>query len=154
MTPKADYVFEPLKYEYTAQMAEIEKVCFTLPWSKQTLDEDVENPLAKYFVCISCGKVIGYIGSRFIIDEIHITNVAVIPERRHEGIATDLIRAMLDFAAEQKCVLVTLEVRQGNVAARRLYEKMGFQTVGLRPRYYFNPVENAVLMTKYLENRQ
>ena len=133
-----------------AEMAEIEKLCFSLPWSLQSVKVELQNPLARYTGIFDNGKLVGYAGIQIVLDEGHITNIAVMPERRRQGLADTLLTELLNYAAERSLRFVTLEVREGNVPARKLYEKYGFAEVGRRGGYYDKPKEDAILMTKEL----
>ena len=127
-----------LREEHIPPIAAIERACFTDPWSESALRDELNSPLARYFVCTENGEVLGYIGTRMVLDECQVANVAVSPACRREGVASFLMEAMN---------LVTLEVRVSNSAAQALYEKFGFQKTGIRPGYYRSPPEDAVLMS-------
>ncbi len=150
MTQSTDGRIVPLAEKHIRDMAEIEKLCFSQPWSLETLENELVTPLARYFVFEYGGRVLGYIGTRMIYDECHITNVAVHPGARRHGIAKRLLSALEEFAANNGISLMTLEVRQSNTVARSFYEKSGFAAIGLRRGYYDLPPEDAVLMTKHL----
>ncbi len=125
-----------LAAEHIAQMAEIEKQCFKTPWSHDTLEKELYNPLANYFVVNEGETVVAYIGYYKIFDEAHITNVAVAPPYQGRRIATELIEYTLDKMREQGIARATLEVNANNEKAIRLYEKFGFRLSGRRPKYY------------------
>ena len=137
---------EGLREEYIPQIARIERACFTDPWSESALRDELNSPLARYFVCTQGGQVLGYIGTRVVLDECQVANVAVSPSCRRQGVASFLMEAMLDFCRREGVRFVTLEVRLGNSAAQALYEKFGFQKTGIRPGYYQSPPEDALLM--------
>ena len=129
------------------QIAELEKVCFSEPWSVETLLDAYKNGTT--FIVAECNtKVLGYVGISCIVDEGYITNVAVFPEYRKQGVATALIEKVFDIAKEKALSFVSLEVRASNYGAIALYEKMGFIKEAVRPNFYSNPKEDADIMTK------
>lgn len=131
-------------------MAEIDKSCFTIPWSKQAFLDECENKLAVYFVARENGRCIGYAGYWNVSGEGDITNVAVLPQHRNKRVASMLIEAVLKSAANLN--LLTLEVRKSNLPARNLYEKYGFEIIGERKRYYSDNREDALIMMKKIYN--
>lgn len=135
------------------EIAEIEKLCFSTPWTENGLREELSNSYARFFVALSGGAVAGYIGAHNIVGEVYITNVAVSPDFRRKGVAQGLVSFLLDFSEAENADFVTLEVRESNEAAQSLYKKAGFQVVGKRKDFYELPKENAVLMTKYLKEQ-
>lgn len=143
-------IFTELKKEYIKQMVEIEKLCFSEPWSEKSLEEELENNFAKYSVAVSDGIVLGYVGCHIILDEGYITNVAVHPKYRRQGLGNSIIKNMLISLC--KLSFVTLEVRESNIAAINLYSNNGFVKVGKRPNFYDKPKENAILMTYKTED--
>ena len=133
--------------EHIPQIAELEEICFSEPWSENTLLEAFSSG-TRFFVAQNNGKVWGYIGISCILDEGYITNVAVFPEKRRMGVATALLQKVFELAAELSLGFVSLEVRESNSAAIGLYEGLGFKKEGLRKNFYRSPCENAVIMTK------
>lgn len=131
-------------------VTELERLCFSDPWTREMFAETLSNPLAVYLVAEEEGELIGYVGMYHIMSEGQITNIAVIPERQRRGVATKLFSALLDYSRKNGIDELTLEVRDSNTGARALYERFGFRTVGTRKNYYRAPMENAVLMTKEL----
>jgi ribosomal-protein-alanine N-acetyltransferase len=138
----------PLTPFDASAMAGMEKVCFSLPWSLESVKGELNNPIARYFGAFINGELSAYAGIQIVLDEGHITNIAVAPQHRRKGIADRLLAELLLLAIERGLAFVTLEVREGNVHARSLYKKHGFVVVGLRKGYYDLPTEDAVLMTK------
>ena len=132
-------------------VAELEKICFSDPWSENSVASELKNKLALWLVAEEEGKVAGYIGSQTCTDESDVMNVAVHPDFRRRGIAETLVNALVDElkAIESRCL--TLEVRASNVPAISLYEKLGFAEVGRRKNYYRNPREDALIMRKEWE---
>ena len=131
-------------------MAEIERECFSQPWSERTLAAELKNPAAVFFVARSGGRVVGYAGMHRVLDEGYIANVAVTGAFRRRGAATALMRRLFRYARRERLGFLTLEVREGNLPARAFYEKLGFGEVGRRRNFYANPTEDAVLMTAFL----
>lgn len=127
-------------------VAEISSLSFSHSWSRASYEKELANHLAKYFVAETDNKVIGFIGTWIIVDESNITNVAVHPDFRKQGIASQLIEAMISYCKEHGCIAHTLEVRAGNTAAISLYEKHGFKPDGIRKGYYQDNNEDAILM--------
>ena len=132
-------------------VAELEKICFSDPWSENSVASELKNKLALWLVAEEEGKVAGYIGSQTCTDESDVMNVAVHPDFRRRGIAEALVNALVEElkAIESRCL--TLEVRASNVPAISLYEKLGFAEVGRRKNYYRNPREDALIMRKEWE---
>ena len=132
------------------QICGIEKLCFSEPWSREAfVSEFEENPRAYYLVAETGGKILGYAGLWRIMDEGHITNVAVIPEYRRRGVASAILAALLKETAEMGIMHHTLEVRAGNAEARALYEKFGFSVAGIRKQYYQKEKEDAMIMWRH-----
>ncbi len=132
----------------TERIAEIERLCFSVPWSSTSVREFIENPLAVMITAKSDGRIVGYIGLYSVADEADIANVAVIPEFRRCGIAKALIIEALLYAKEKGIKKLMLEVRASNIAAISLYKSFGFICVGTRKNYYTQPKEDALLMNK------
>lgn len=128
----------------------IETECFSHPWSKQSLEEEMNNETSLFLVAKEENEVIGYIGMSIVIDEGYIFNVAVRENHRNKGVATALINELVTYGKKNNFSFITLEVRESNLPAISLYSKFGFIKAGERKDYYSNPKENAILMTKYL----
>lgn len=133
--------------EHVSSLAQIEKQCFSTPWSENALAEEIENPNARFFVALCGEQVAGYIGAHNIVGEVYITNVAVAPDYRRQGVATQLIERLVEISRAENAEFITLEVRENNTSAQALYEKQGFGVVGKRKAFYENPREDAILMT-------
>ena len=125
------------------------KQLFCAPWSRQSIESALENEQSLFYVAVEEGQVIGYIGMSFVLDEGYIYNVAVSEAHRRKGVGSALIQTLVTHAQKNNFAFLTLEVRDGNRAARSLYETFGFVKVGERKNYYTDPTENAVLMTLY-----
>ena len=139
----------PLRIRHVDAMADIERACFSLPWSRDMILADLANPKSFYLAAEEDGVLAGYAGMQIIFDEGHITNIAIAPGHRRRGIASRLLEGLLDAGGLRELSFLTLEVRVSNHAAISLYEKYGFVAVGLRPRYYEGPTEDALIMNHY-----
>lgn len=120
--------------------------CFTTPWSEAIYRRELENPQSVGYVCTEGGRVIGFIHCNFVLDELTLNTLCVAEEYRRQGIARQLWAAVCSMM-QGVCSVCYLEVRESNLAARRLYASLGFVQNGYRPRYYSLPDEAAVLMT-------
>ena len=130
-------------------LTEIDEICFSSPWSEKSFtDEIMNNNVAMYLVAEVAGKVVGYAGLWVILEEGHITNVAVHPDFRGKGLAKKLLTELLAAAEEAGANIYTLEVRASNESAIALYESFNFKSVGLRKKYYEDNGEDAVIMWK------
>lgn len=136
---------KPFEKQYIDDVYEIEKACFSNPWSRADLANQLDLETSHFLVADIDGKAVGYMGLQIFSGEGYVTNVAVLPEYRGQGIALALINEQL----KNKMDFITLEVRESNIPALRLYEKAGFENMGIRPKFYSNPTENAIIMTKY-----
>ncbi len=133
---------------HVSQVAELEKRCFLDPWDERSIASEVSNKLSLWLVAEMEGTAVGYIGSQTVLGESDMMNVGVHPEVRRQGIAEALVNALVEALREQGSHCLSLEVRVSNEPARKLYEKLGFSQVGLRPRYYHNPREDALILRK------
>lgn len=132
--------------DYIDQMMVIENLSFTLPWSKASYLHDLnENPSAYYSGCLYENKLIGYAGVWQIMDEGHISNVAVHPDFRGMRVGELLLRDIFCFCVKHGITKVTLEVRKSNLSAQKLYERLGFENAGIRPKYYEDNHEDAYI---------
>lgn len=146
-----DYQLIPLAHEHLGQAAEIERLCFSDPWSEKMLAEHLANPCSLTLAAVDgVGRLLGYVGLLAVVDEGYITNVAVRPDCRRQGVASSLLQALEARGRARNLTFLTLEVRQSNAPARALYEKLGYLQAGLRRNYYENPREDAIIMTKTL----
>ena len=133
---------------HVLQIAELEKLCFNDPWSEKSIASELNNRLSCWLVALDGDSVVGYVGSQTVLGETDMMNIAVHPDYRKQGIATDLIQSLIDALSKQGSHSLMLEVRQTNEPAKRLYESLGFETVGIRKNYYRNPRENALILRK------
>ena len=127
----------------------IENECFSHPWTRENLENELNNPASVFFTALENDGVIGYIGMSTVIDEGYIFNVAVTESQRKKGTGSALIGEIMTYCKKNNFAFVTLEVRQSNQKAISLYSHFGFIKVGERKSYYRDPEENAILMTKY-----
>lgn len=126
----------------------IERASFTTPWPAYAYRQEIEaNRLAQYLVAAIGADIVAYGGIWLMVDEAHVTTFAVHPRYRRRRIGERLLLSLLDLALDRHAREATLEVRLSNLAARRLYEKYGFRPVGIRPRYYSDNGEDALIMT-------
>ena len=138
--------------EYLDEVAELERICFSTPWSRNMLAEELDNYLSAFLVALDDNdKVAGYAGLQAVLDEGYITNVAVRPDCRKQGVAGKLLQVFLDFAQANHLAFLTLEVRASNYPAIALYGSRGFRGVGRRKNYYEHPREDAIIMTREFE---
>ena len=140
----------PMTYEDVEEVWSIEEESFNVPWTKADFQREMaENKLAVYFVACVDGKIAGYAGMWHIVNEGHITNVAVSEKYRGQGLGILLMEALFEECVKREMIGITLEVRVSNIAARNLYEALGFQEEGIRKNYYEHDHEDALIMWKY-----
>ena len=137
--------------EHIPQIEEIEHECFSRSWTAEQLSSQMRDAQHEFIAAVDDGRVLGYVGLMHVLDEGYISNVAVHPEARRQGIGDALIDALAAKATELELAFLTLEVRESNAPAIALYAKHGFHPVGKRKNYYDAPKEDAVLMTCYLK---
>ena len=140
--------YDTLRAEYIDSLTVLDKLCFSIPWSKKLFENDIDNKNAFYVIALFNGVVIGYCGLYKVLDEADITNIAVHPDYRNLGIATTILDYILKHCSESKISKVMLEVRESNYIAINLYKKYGFKVVGSRKNYYSDNKETAILMSK------
>ena len=143
-----------LSEENSAAVAEIEKLCFSHPWSEATVCSEIKSGFADFFGAFCGDELAGYIGGRTIAGETEIFNVAVAPEFRRKGIADALIKKFIEAVRQKETQVIFLEVRTSNLGAINLYEKNGFVFCGIRKDYYTDPKENAILMRLAFDGTQ
>ena len=140
------YVF--LNESHVASVAELEKLCFSDPWSENSIRYELTNPLSFWLVAVEGDRLAGYVGSQSVLDEADMMNIAVHPDFRRRGVAQNLVEALVAGLKEKNVRCLTLEVRASNEPAIALYQKLGFIQVGRRPKYYRNPREDALILRK------
>ena len=144
-------MIETMKVSHVAQIAELERVCFSDPWSERSIASELDNQLAFWLVAREGDRVAGYIGSQTVMDETDMMNVAVHPDFRRRGIAEELVNTLVENLKKIGSHCLTLEVRASNAPAIALYEKLGFREIGRRKNYYRNPKEDALILRKEWE---
>ncbi len=138
----------PMTQDDVPQVAALEAACFSDPWSEQILSNELQNELSLWLVAKDSDTVLGYVGSQSVLDEADMMNLAVRETARRQGIARQLVLALCRRLREKGVVSLTLEVRDSNEPAIRLYTSLGFAQVGRRPNYYFHPKEDARILRK------
>ena len=138
-------IIENMKPHHLDGVVNIENICFANPWSRADLEQQLNLETSHFAVATLDGNVVGYMGLQIFSGEGYVTNVAVLPDFRRMGIAKKLIEHQI----QNEMSFITLEVRESNLPAIKLYESCGFENVGIRPKFYSNPTENAIIMTKY-----
>lgn len=133
---------------HVSQIADLERLCFNDPWSENSIASELNNKLSHWLVALDGEKVIAYVGSQTVLGETDMMNIAVHPDYRKRGIATELIQELINALNERNSHSLMLEVRESNDPAKELYLKMGFELVGIRKNYYRNPKENALILRK------
>lgn len=143
------YLIEKAKTCDARAIAEIEKSCFSVPWSEDALKETLSQSNSLFFKAVCDGEAIGYVGSYSVLDEVYITNIAVLKEYRKNGAARALLKKLCDESEKCEKAFVTLEVRKSNFPAISLYESEGFTLSGERKNFYEKPCENGLIYTLF-----
>ncbi len=139
---------------HIAAIAEIEKMCFSHPRSENSLKNELFRE-ESFYVAAACGETLaGYGGMDIVVDEAYISDIAVHPDYRRMGVASAIMNALINHCTEKNLAFITLEVRKSNTPAIRLYEKLGFESVGTRRGFYTDPKEDALLMTLYFDKNR
>lgn len=139
-----------MEEKHLDKVMEIEIANFAIPWTRKSMEGEIENKMAIYLVATIDGKVVGYGGMWHVVTEGHITNIAVADEYKHKGVGSAIVERLLEIADEKDMLGVTLEVRVSNQSALGLYKKYGFVLSGIRKEYYEDNKEDAYIMWKYL----
>lgn len=141
------YTFRLMEEKDIDQIVKIEEECFTVPWSRVSFENELRiNSFARYIVIEDGEKIIGYCGSWVILDEAHITNIAILPEYRGRKLGETLLKKVMEIARQEGAKRMTLEVRVSNHVAISLYRKLGFREGGIRKNYYTDNQEDALIM--------
>lgn len=135
-----------MKVDDLPEVLSIERISFRTPWSENLFREELFSPVCRSFVATMDGKVAGYVTFAIVLDEVHLRNISVHQDYRKCGIASKLLAHMIKISRENGLSWCTLEVRRSNISAIRLYEKFRFTTWGIRPRYYNDTREDALIM--------
>lgn len=141
--------FRPMKRGDLAEIVEIEKLCFPDPWPKSAFEDIISARGHGALVAVLDKEIIAYGCYLVISPEAHLTNLAVRPDFRRKAVATEILNQILDITSSKKCEYIILEVRPRNESAIAFYENAGFKLLYRRPRYYRNPVEDALVMVYY-----
>lgn len=141
----------PMTVETVPAVSKLENTCFSTPWSERSIREELTNPWAFWLTAMEGENLLGYIGIQFGLDGGDIMTIATNPEYRGRGIGKRLVEAAVELLKGKSLGYLTLEVRPSNLPAIALYESLGFREVGRRKKYYRDPVEDALLMTKFFE---
>lgn len=144
----SEIIIRKMEVADAVKVAEIEKEVFSLPWSQKSFEDAVQKDNNMYFVACDGDKIAGYIGAWGVFDEADVTNVCVASEYRRQGIAQQLLNELIAEGHHRGIFSLFLEVRESNLPAQKLYEKNGFQNVGMRKNFYEKPVENGIVMAR------
>jgi ribosomal-protein-alanine N-acetyltransferase len=146
------YEIVPLTKEDLSQVMEIERSAFPYPWSEAIFERELSYDWAHLIGRMEreTGKLVGFVNYWLVYDEVHVLNIAVHPGFRRQGHGRALLEHVIAFARMHRCSFVTLEVRRSNLAAQALYRQYGFEQVGVRPRYYLENGEDALVLTLHL----
>ncbi len=139
-------VIRKFALKYLDDVCKIEETCFSNPWSRESLENQLSIKSSRFYVAVEGGRAVGYVGMQILGGGGYITNIAVLPEYRGMGFGS----ALLEKLEMNKVDFITLEVRESNASAISLYEKFNYMKIGIRPNFYSNPDEDAVIMTKVL----
>ena len=146
-----DLTVIPMEPCHIEDLVQLERQCFSVPWSKESLASELLNPNAVYFVAQIHAKTVGYLGMHHILDECDITNIAVSPDKRRKGIGSRLVFEAVRYGMRVGAEQIFLEVRESNAAARALYQNFDFAAAGRRKNYYSKPCEDAIIMVRRLK---
>ncbi len=134
--------------EYVEGIAQLEKQCFSDPWSANSISSELKNPLSLWIVAVDGKNIAGYVGSQSVMGWADMMNLAVHPDYRRQGVGEALINTLIRRLKDNDVTCLTLEVRKSNTPAIDLYTKLDFVQVGCRPGYYHNPKEDALILRK------
>ena len=137
--------------EHVSSVAQLEKQCFSMPWSEKAISGELTNPLSLWLVAVKNGDVVGYVGSQSVCGEADMMNIAVEEAFRRQGVGKQLVLELISQLRQREVHSLTLEVRASNNGAIDLYTCLGFMQVGRRPNYYSNPKEDALILRKEWE---
>lgn len=152
MMQKVEFIITQAEISDSEQIADIEKDCFSSPWSLVQVKEEISKENVIFIVAKTDNTVLGYISGQMILDEFYISNIAVKEAYRKNHIGSKLIETIISMLKTKNCVFATLEVRESNLNARKIYEKYGFSCLGIRRDFYSAPKENACIYTLYFNN--
>lgn len=144
-------IISSMNESHVPQVAELEKICFSDPWSESSIRSELNNKLSLWLVAVDDDRVVGYVGSQTVLGETDMMNIAVHPYYRKQGIGTALIVGLISALEQRDSHSLMLEVRASNAPAISVYQKLGFSEVGRRKNYYRNPREDALILRKEWE---
>ncbi len=144
-------MIETMAQCHILQIAELETLCFSDPWPASAIAPELTNPLSLWLVAMEGERLAGYVGSQTVLEETDMMNIAVHPDFRRQGVGEALVNALVAALKDRGSRQLTLEVRASNEPAKTLYEKLGFQQIGLRKNYYRHPKEDACILRKEWE---
>lgn len=154
MMQKIDFIVNSAGISDAYSISLIEKECFSAPWSENQIMDEISKDNVIFLAAKTEDELCGYISGQLILDEFYINNVAVTERYRNKGIASALIEKLLEALCAKDCALATLEVRESNANARKVYEKFGFENLGIRKNFYAHPRENACIYTLYFNESE
>ncbi len=137
-----------MEKEHCEILAELEKLCFSRPWSQKALEDEADNPRAYFVTAVDGDKILGYGGMHCSHMECYIDNIAVFGHHRRKGVGSAIVEALAAEARRQRAEFISLEVRPSNRAAVALYTKLGFVEEGRRKGFYTDPTEDALILTR------
>ncbi len=137
----------PMEERHIKELARLEALCFSSPWSEEGLRAELTSDTAVFLVAEAEEQILGYAGMHMVCGECYVDNIAVFPECRGRGLGRRLTEALIQKGREGNGIFITLEVRPSNEPAVKLYDSLGFQPVGRRKGFYTHPTEDALLMT-------
>ncbi len=144
----------PMEEKHIPALAQLERLCFSQPWTENGLRSELGNRLAVFCVAEQNGQVLGYAGMHCVMGECYINNIAVFPQYRGSGIGTRLVQELIGQAIQRDGLFLTLEVRASNEQAVSLYQRLGFYKAGCRKNFYTAPTEDGLIMTKDLKQEK
>lgn len=142
----AEYVIRRMTMADVPGVAAVEAAVFPTPWSEEAFASEMRNVAARYLVAEHEGRIVGFAGAWIILDESHVTNIALLPEHRGKGVGRRLTQGLMQYLSNLGAAYATLEVRRSNAVAQSLYASMGFIKLGVRKRYYEDNGEDALIM--------
>lgn len=145
----SSYNIEPMNSSHVEGIFEVSKLSLAESWNIESIEKELSNKLAKYLVALDGNKVIGFVGMWIVFDEGDITNIAVHPDYRKQGVGNLLMDSLIALCKESNITSLTLEVRESNLPAQNLYKKHKFTEEGVRKNFYDNPKENAIIMWRH-----
>lgn len=146
-----NFLITKMDSSHTCEVAEIEKSCFSKPWSQNAIEAELSNENAYFYVLIYNNSVAGYGGMHISVDECYIANIAVLPEFQGKGFGKAITTHLINRAENLNCEFISLEVRPSNSVAVSMYSSLGFEEIGRRKNFYTSPTEDGLIMTKYLK---